>query len=199
MPKYFRYFPEITYKGKQVKDITRRVRFLEKVATDPRVFLPYTIKDGEKADEIAFHYYGSANFTWLVYLANNVIDPYYDWPMSQSNMDPFIADKYRSLAEASTGTTLSDRSVVEWTQNASISDNIAYYVNVDDNDVRISRDSYNIGGASPLDPDFQASDWNPLRYYDFEFLINEDKRHIFLIDKAYSSQTETELKSILNV
>jgi len=198
MPKYFRYFPEITYKGKQVKDITRRVRFLESVVTDPRVFLPYTIKESESADEIAFHYYGSEDFTWLVYLANNIIDPYYDWPMTQAKLEPFLVDKYRSDAETSTGTSLIDREVLQWTQRVDTTDNIAYYVSKDDPDVRLSKNSYAIGGTNPLDPDFQASDWDALRYYDYEFELNENKRQILLIDRQFSTQTETELKSLLN-
>jgi len=195
MPKYFRYFPEITYKGRQVKDITRRVRFLEQVQTDPRVFLPYTVKEGETADEIAYHYYGSANYAWLVFIANNIIDPYYDWPMTQAKLDAFISDKYRSLAEESEGTTLSDRQVLEWTQNATISDNIAYYYNLLEPEIRLSRDSYGIG----FDPDFEAADWTPIRYYDYEFFTNEDKRQIFLVDREFAPSTEKELKSILNV
>lgn len=195
MPKYFRYFPEITYKGRQVKDITRRVRFLEQVQTDPRVFLPYTVKEGETADEIAYHYYGSANYTWLVFIANNIIDPYYDWPMTQAKLDAFVSDKYRSLAEESEGTTLSDRQVLEWTQNATITDNITYYENLEDRTVRLSPDSYGIN----LDPDFEAADWTPIRYYDYEFFTNEDKRQIFLVDREFAPSTEKELKSILNV
>ena len=194
MPKYFRYFPEVVYKGKPVKDITRRVRFLEQVSTDPRVFLPYVIKEGETADEISYHYYGTVNYVWLVYLANNIIDPYYDWPMTQNNLDSFVIDKYRGLAEASEGTTLSDRRVLEWTQKTTITDNITYYENVDDPTIRLSPDSYGIG----LDPDFQAVDWTPIRYYDYEFIENENKRHIFLIDREYASGTQKELKSILN-
>ena len=110
MPKYFRYFPEVTYRGRQIKDITRRVRFLEQVTSDPRVFLPYTIKEGETAAEISYHYYGTVNYVWLVYVANNIIDPYYDWPMDQTSLDAFIADKYRSLA----GEELTDRQVIEF-------------------------------------------------------------------------------------
>ena len=195
MPKYFRYFPEVTYKGKQIKDITRRVRFLEQVQTDPRVFLPYTVKEGETADEISYHYYGTVNYVWLVYLANNIIDPYYDWPMTQSKLDAFIVDKYRSLAEESEGTTLTDRKVLEWTQNATITDNITYYENLEDRTIRLSPDSYGIN----LDPDFQAADWTPIRYYDYEFFTNEDKRQIFLVDRQFAPNTEKELKSILNV
>ena len=191
MPKYFRYFPEITYKDRQVKDITRRVRFLENVATDPRIFLPYTVKEGENADEISFHYYGTVNYVWLVYLANNIIDPYYDWPMDQTKLDAFIIDKYRTLA----GANLTNQQVLDWTQNTSITENITYYQNVDDATIRLSPDSYGIG----LDPDFIPGEWNPIRYYDYEFIENENRRQIFLIDREYASRTDKELQSILNV
>lgn len=195
MPKYFRYFPEISYKGTPVKDITRRVRFLEQVSTDPRLFLPYTVKEGETPGEISFHYYGNVNYVWLIYLANNVIDPYYDWPMTQANLDGFVSDKYRSLAETSTGTSLNDRQVLEWTQNSTIQDNVIYYENVSDSTIRLSADSYGIG----LDPDFEAADWTPIRYYDYEFIENENRRQIFLIDREFASRTDKDLKRLMNV
>jgi len=38
--------------------------------------------------------------SWLIYLSNNIIDPYYDWNMSQYNFEQFILSKYGSYANA---------------------------------------------------------------------------------------------------
>jgi hypothetical protein len=37
-------------------------------------------------------------------------------------------------------------------------------------------------------------EWIPYRIYDYEDAINENKRNILIVDKAYLSQIETELK-----
>lgn len=94
MPRYFRYFPKITHNGKQVRDITKRVRFFEKFRNTPYVFLPYTITEEDTPENIAHLYYGDSKYVWAIYLANNIIDPYLDWPMSQRNLEEYVKHKY---------------------------------------------------------------------------------------------------------
>jgi hypothetical protein len=94
MPKYFRYFPEVTHSGFQVADVTKKVRFLDQLSGDPYLFLPYTVKEGDKPEDISYLYYGSVDYVWTIYLANNIIDPYQEWPMDQSRLDRYIEEKY---------------------------------------------------------------------------------------------------------
>jgi len=63
MAKYFQNFPVIEYQGKKVRDITRRNGFLKSVQTNPYLFLPYTIKDNERPEDVAQFYYGSTDYT----------------------------------------------------------------------------------------------------------------------------------------
>lgn len=121
MAEYFENFPTIEYQGRQVRDLTRRNKFLKNVSTNPLLFLPYTIKEGEKAEDIAYYYYGSTEYTWLVYLANNIIDPYHDWPLDEEDFNKYIIQKY---AEQS---GLSGYDVVAWAQDETRDDNIVYY------------------------------------------------------------------------
>jgi hypothetical protein len=121
MSEYFENFPIINYQGRNVRDITRRNKFLKSVTTNPLLFLPYTIKEGERAEDIAYYYYGSTDYTWLVYLANNIIDPYHQWPLSEEDFHKYLIQKY---ADQSNKTGYE---VVDWTQNETIDDNIVYY------------------------------------------------------------------------
>jgi hypothetical protein len=58
MAKYFENFPMIEYEGQMVKDITRRVNFTNEVSLNPLLYLPYTVKEGERAEDVAQFYYG---------------------------------------------------------------------------------------------------------------------------------------------
>jgi hypothetical protein len=120
--EYFDKLPEITYNNVLVRDITRRVSFLRQTVENPYVFLPYTIKEGERAEDIAFHYYGSANYAWLVYLANNIVDPYNDWPMDEDTFHNYLIDKYQEQSGGKKGWD-----VIAWTQDQTIEDNVVYY------------------------------------------------------------------------
>jgi len=120
MAKYFENFPIITYEGKQVRDITRRNQFVRNVSTNPLLYLPYTISEGERAEDIANFYYGSVDYTWLVYMANNIMDPYHEWPLSEAEFKDFLIDKYGNVS----GRIGDD--VVDWTQEDN-DENIIYW------------------------------------------------------------------------
>lgn len=120
MAKYFENFPVIEYNGKLVRDITRRNEFLNSIRTNPYLFLPYTVKEGERPEDVAEFYYGSVDYVWLVYLANNIVDPYHEWPMDEFTFNEYLIEKY---AEQS---GLKGQEVVDWTR-ADIEDNILYY------------------------------------------------------------------------
>ena len=126
MSKYFTYFPTIDYHGKLVRNITRRSRIKEDLLSDPFIYLPYTISDGEKPETVAQMYYGSVDDTWLVLLANNITDPYYDWPMSDEEFDQYFIDKYANFSKRS------GFDVIRWGQNNSAKDNIVYYYKIVD-------------------------------------------------------------------
>lgn len=120
--EYFDKIPEITYNRVLVRDISRRVAFLKKSIANPYTFLPYTIEEGDRAEDIAYHYYGDPNYSWLVYLANDIIDPYNEWPMDEFTFNQYIIEKYKDQAGGRTG-----YDVVTWSQDTTRTDNIAYY------------------------------------------------------------------------
>lgn len=120
MAKYFENFPKITYDGYEVKDITRRNSFTKVAAQNPFLYMPYTVKEGERAEDIAHFYYGSTDYTWLVYMSNNIIDPYHQWPMAEADFNNYLIEKYG----AKSGRVGDD--VVEWTREDN-GENIIYY------------------------------------------------------------------------
>jgi hypothetical protein len=105
MSKYFRYFPTITYDDQVVTDITRRVKINDTLLNDPFLFLPYTVNNDDRAEDVAYYYYGDVNKVWLVYLANNIIDPYTQWVMNSDNFEKTIRKKYALSAMASSVTS----------------------------------------------------------------------------------------------
>jgi hypothetical protein len=120
MVKYFENFPTIEYEGQRVRDITRRNSFTKLVSTNPLLFLPYTVREGERPEDIANFYYGSTDYTWLVYISNNIIDPYHQWPMAEADFNNYLVEKYGEQS----GRIGED--VVDWTREDN-GENIIYY------------------------------------------------------------------------
>lgn len=186
MSNYFKYFPKTTHTNRTVVDITRRNVVLEDIFGNPYVFLPYTVRNDDRPEDIAYLYYGDSNKVWLVYHANNIIDPYSQWPLTSSDFDKMIMKKYadRSGTEG--------YAVIAWTQNETIDENIVYYQNLENPDLQINRDTF------ILNQSIIENEWRPIRIYEYEDIINENKRNIFLIDSSLVTQFENDLKRLLN-
>lgn len=92
--KYFGSIPNIFYNGKVVTDISRRVAVLKKFDTSPYAYFSYTVKDGDRPEDIAYYYYGDVDKTWIVLLSNNIIDTYSQWPLGAEDFDSYVFNKY---------------------------------------------------------------------------------------------------------
>ena len=123
---YFSKFPLMVYdvkgnnKYKLLPDILKRVKLRSGLSASRFVFDKYNVKEGEKPEDIAFKYYGDAQYHWVVMMVNNLTDRYYEWPMTQPDFADFLTDKYGAgsedavhhyeLAQTSGATTSSDES-----------------------------------------------------------------------------------------
>jgi hypothetical protein len=187
---------------------------LDQTKTKGTVFYPYTIRDGERADAIAFDYYDNTDYTWLIYIVNNIIDPYYDWPLTETNFDKFISKKYESSVGANDGIYVSANTLVGYKKVPYV-----YYINettnqfyteaefisiapsdpwnwtktIQDDNIEISSDS--LAAAISADPNSQ---WNEVYAYTKEQDKNDAKKFILLLDKIYANQMNQELKALLN-
>lgn len=99
--RYFEAFRRIDYGGRHVIDITSRAAVMDSIRADPLVFYPYELREGQRADIVADAYYDDPHLHWLLYLANDVLDPYHDWHMSGRDFETYVASKYGSMRDAS--------------------------------------------------------------------------------------------------
>lgn len=114
---YFQKFPAITYNDYVIRDISVRAKLTQYLTESGIALLPYTIKEGERADSIASFYYEDPYYAWAIYLVNGIIDPYSEWPKSSSTLDEFITAKYGSV-EAAMDVIL--RYEVDWASDTTI-------------------------------------------------------------------------------
>jgi len=98
--QYFRKFPLTTYRGTPCTQILRRVGFKRELQNYFNSFYQHTLEDGQKIEDISHDLYGDVDLDWVVYHANDIIDPYYDVPLDTLSFDTFIKQKYGSRAAA---------------------------------------------------------------------------------------------------
>lgn len=100
MPGYFSKFPITSYKGVPSINILKRTGFNENVRRFLTSFYTYTIQEGYRVDSIAHDYYDNVNYDWLIYQTNDIVDPYFQAPLSQFDFNEYIKKKYGSIREA---------------------------------------------------------------------------------------------------
>jgi antitoxin component YwqK of YwqJK toxin-antitoxin module len=186
MSVYFKYIPKVKYNGRLAVDITRRSNLVEDIFIDPYILLPYTVNQDDRPEDIAFYYYRKSELVWLIYYANNIIDPYSQWPLTQSDFYGMLKKKYKAQSG------LTGNAIIQWTQNTTITENILYYKNINDPQLTINVDTYN------LNQKIIQGDWDPVRIYEYESVTNDNKRNISLIDSRYVNTFVKQLEETMN-
>lgn len=88
------------YANTAVTNIIAKAKFDASVSKNMAVFYPYTLQEGERADQLAELYYEDSSYDWVIYLSNGIVDPYHDWPKTENTLNDFITTKYGSAANA---------------------------------------------------------------------------------------------------
>ncbi len=96
---YFGNFRKIGYSldkkyFKSVTDLMSRVKIRDGILDNITLYNKYDVKSGETPENIAFKHFGNPDLHWVILLTNNIQDRYYDWPMSEQELELFIKDKY---------------------------------------------------------------------------------------------------------
>ena len=167
--KYFEQFPTLVYNKYEVKNIISKIKLADILSEDLFSYANYTMETFDKPWTIAHDYYGTTDRTWLVFLSNNILDPYYEWHMDQFNFEKYLLKKYGS---------------VEASQS-----NIEYYKNADG--VKYSIDTYTYADSA------LKNTLSPVYSYFREDEDNEAKRNIRLLRYDLAAIAETNLKELL--
>lgn len=94
--RYFQKFNLTDYNGQTAINLLNRVSFDSKLKNYVTNFYAYTIDRGDKIDTIAYDYYDDVDYDWLIYHVNDIIDPYYDVPLNETDFENYIVKKYGS-------------------------------------------------------------------------------------------------------
>lgn len=95
---YFENFPVTKYDfgGKPITlvHLLRRFSIKKLVIDNVRVYTEYHIADGETPDGLAYRWYDDPYKFWIILLFNNIIDPFYGWPLTNDNLVEYCKYKY---------------------------------------------------------------------------------------------------------
>jgi hypothetical protein len=101
----FESFPRISYTlndgdtEEVVVDIFKRIILSKEFQENTSYFETYDVRHGETPEELAFRFYGTENLHWLILMVNNIIDPRFEWPISEENLIKSVESKYGGVKD----------------------------------------------------------------------------------------------------
>ena len=158
---------------KLLPDILRRVKLRTGIRNGSFLFDKYNVKQGEKPEDIAFKWFGDAEYHWIILMTNNVTDRYYQWPMTHPQFEEFLKDKYGAGSE----------------------DGIHHY--------EVTQSSGPTTGDGPDDYSHKIevneteSGAESVSNYEYETIRNEEKRNIFVLKSGFLQQFLDDIKEIM--
>lgn len=99
--KYFDRFPLVNYNGAVAKNILTKVDLTKKSKQEVQSKFDYVLDENvNRPDLLSYVTYNSSYYDWMIFLTNNIIDPYHDYYKTEEVMKEYIANKYSSLENA---------------------------------------------------------------------------------------------------
>lgn len=215
---YFDRFPQFLYtfddpalgNFKQCVNIFMRIEMMKAVLDNLAVFYTYPVKDSDTPEIIAAKYYNDPTRHWIVLFCNQIIDPYFEWPLSEPNFEVWINENFGSIANAQATlhhiekhtnviTTVNYQQTMNVytsviTSNVSSVDGSTTFPTINNPVIQVGANNVvNFPDGSSVDTSVQLL-W--ISNYQQFFNQNESNRNIKLIDSGFVNALETQFNQL---
>ena len=167
----FKELPTTTFLNQKIVNLAVGVRLNQLVEQDALTFLDYVADPGMQPDHIAHDYYGDSKYAWLILLSNKIIDPYFQWPLTTYDFNQWIKKKYGSIATAQATTIHCEHKTKKLT---------------------VSADSLTVSNG------VSSSDYDAIDAYTYWDRINDNRRHLKIVNKIYLPAIDKQLKDLMS-
>ncbi len=194
---YFRELPDLNYQSPlstktssrsyiRVKNLFRRVKLRDDLNDVFTIFYKYQIPEGARPDTIAEELYGSSDLDWVVILTAGIINLRNEWPLDNRHLYRFVESKY-GLATVNN---------IHHYETKEVKDSNGRVIlpagkRVDSTFSMVNPDNANKVNITP-NPVIGVTNW------EYETLINEEKRSIFLLRREYLQMYLNDMREIMH-
>lgn len=202
--RFFDLFPRVVYDGAGQRNgqydvltnLTFRLGFLRSLKENSLLYYTYQIQDGDTPEMIADKYYGDPTYHWVVLLMNDIVDPFYDWPLSYQNFANFLVGKYGSIENAQETIVRYERKITRRDSNSGLTTISKMTIDQTDYDsmAETTTNTYNLDHDNSTVTEIITR--HVIYAYEHENELNESKRNIVLLKKEFLPQVVDNFQSI---
>lgn len=88
--KYFKLLPTVTIDQYKFKNVFQKL-FLTEIKEDQ--LLMYRINENERIEDLAYRFYRSTEYWWVIAIINNIRDIIFDFPLSEDAIQSMAREK----------------------------------------------------------------------------------------------------------
>jgi hypothetical protein len=194
---YFDLFPDLllpsftdnrnsSYDYVRVKNLFKRAKIRDDFFQNAVVFDKYAILGNDRPDNVAQRLYNNSELDWIILISNNIINVREEWPMSQTDFNNYLMDKYGS----------------------ELLQEIHHY---ETKEVRDSEGNLLLQAGLTVDANFQfkyskfgtykvlsgSNIVTSVSNYDYEVLKNDEKRTIYVLRQNYLQTVIDDMREIM--
>ena len=197
MSNYFKQIPDFQYVSRlpnatisdyiNVKNLFKRGKLKENVASDATLFTKYKVEGDDRPDNVAFKVYNNENLDWLVMVCNNIMNLQSEWPLLQAEFDRHLIDTYgtyenlNSIHHYETIEIKNSMGVVLVEKGLEVDSDysITYYDSIIEKEIT------------------QSNIVTPITNLEYETKLDDDKRNIFLLKPSYVNVVTDDMEEIM--
>ena len=196
MAHYVQPFPKIDYDikkdGKPISltNLTLRFKVTEVLREQSVIYYDYRVQDGDRPDVIAELYYQDSTLDWLILIINDIVDPQFEFPKSQLDLEKFIKSKYGSISEA-------QATVHHYEKILNAQSVLSDGTIVPERTVNVDQTTYNslVGDILEGEQGFVRTR-REVSAYQYEQDLNDERRNIKILDAVYLPQILSAVRGI---
>lgn len=197
MSSYFSEVPNFEYVSRlpdakisdyiTVKNFFKRGFLREDIFQNLAFFTKYSITGNDRPDNVAFEIYQDSTLDWLVLMANNIVNIQNEWPISNTDFDELMVDKYGSYDTLFNG--------IHHYETLEVTD--ARGVKIVNAGLKVESDYSITFFDERADQMKTVTPTIPVTNYQYEQKVNEDKRNIYLLQPRYVQVVRDDLEDLM--
>ena len=196
---YFRNIPDFEYVNRKdngisdgdylkIKNFFKKGKIRDDIFQEVTFFTKFVVEGDDRPDNVADKVYDDPNLDWVVLLSNNIVNIQSEWPMSQSDFNTYITEKYENETvlysgihhyEANEVKTSKDVIIIPSGIRVSVGQSVSYF------DDGLNQQVTKTDVASPI------------TNYMYEEKLNDNKRNIFVLKPEFINIIKDDLEEIM--
>jgi hypothetical protein len=218
---YFDKFPKVSFKvpgnapdSEILTNIFFRIGFIKETLSNISSYYTVELEDGDTPEILADKVYDDSGAGWIILLANQILDPQFDWPLDSDAFDKYIIGKYGSIENSMTTVHHYEMVITRVLSPDNTTTTQRYVVNKEkltDNNLDVPYNYYQVHGADPgslanvqevntynLEGKtiVETIDGEAITNYDYEVALNDSRRLIRVIKKEYYPRIMSEYNKL---